>query len=163
MRTKTLTTFSLTAFAIFMLLASACQKKDENPEPTNCTGPGQVTVTGAVTGNYCLNEVTQYKYDDYVEISVVTNNGAESVMLFVRIGESGSGDTPATGTFQVGDDNPAFVQLGFHGTTEEFFNSTTGTVTVTQVGASKFVASFSVSAKGYYDQQTVSVSGSVTY
>ena len=165
MKMKVLTSWGLMLLASFILVVSACQKKDDtaDPDPGTCNGPGQVTVSGAVSGNYCLAEVTQYKYTDYVEISVVTNNGEESVMLFIRVGESGSGSTPVVGTFQVGDNNPGFVQVGFHGSNEEFFNSVSGTVTITQMSASSFKATFTVTAKGYYNDQTVSASGSVTY
>lgn len=163
MKIKVLTSWSLLLLASFILLVSACQKKDDPNEPAGCNGPGQVTVSGAVSGNYCLTEVTQYKYTDYVEINVVANNGAESVMLFVRVGSSGSGDTPVVGTFQVGNDNPGFVQVGFHGSNEEFFNSVSGSVTITQMSATSFKATFNVTAKGYYNEQTVSATGSVNY
>jgi len=148
---------------VLFLVISACQKKDDTPDPANCNGPGQVNVSGAVSGTYCLSEVTQYKFDDHMEISIVTNTGEQSVMLYIQLGYQGEGLNPGNGTYQVGEDNPAFVQVGFHGANEEFFNSTVGSVTVTQISASKFTASFSITAKGYYDGQTITATGSVNY
>ncbi|MBS4056219.1 MAG: hypothetical protein KGZ82_02750 [Bacteroidales bacterium] len=153
---------SLLALLLVIATVTACKKKDDPNSPAGCSGPAQMTLTGAVNGDYCLKEVTQYKYNDRLEISIVTSNGAESQMLFISI-DGQNGQPPLTGSFLCGGDNPGFVQAGFHGANEEFFNATSGSVTVSQISANNFKASFSVSAKGYYDGQVVTLTGTVNY
>lgn len=155
-------TLSLLVLLLVVATVTACKKKDDPNSPAGCSGPAQMTLTGAVSGDYCLKEVTQYTYNDRLEISIVTSNGTESQMLFISIDGQG-GQPPLTGSFLCGGDNPGFVQAGFHGANEEFFNATSGSVTVSQISANNFKASFSVSAKGYYNGQVVTITGTVNY
>lgn len=163
MNTRTLSFFSLLLLGLYLLSATSCNKKDDD-NASECTGPAQINVTGAVTGNYCLQDVTSFSYDDHIEINIILNNGGgESVMLFARVGYAGEGLNPGAGTYQCGDDNPGYVQLGYHGANQEFYNSVSGTLTITSVSASSLKGSFSVTAEGYYDSQTVNVTGTIDY
>ncbi len=164
-KTKTLQIVTLFVTAVFLISAASCNKKDDdNPDPATCNGPAQVTVSGAINGSYCLQEVTTFAYDDHIQISIVsTTTNGESVMLFANVGYAGEGLNPGTGTYQCGGENPGFVQLGFHGSTEEFFNSTSGTLTITEISETSMKASFNVTSKGYYDNQIVTVSGTINH
>ncbi len=83
------------------MLPPAIKKDDDNA--SECTGPAQINVTGAVTGNYCLQDVTNFEYDDHIEINIILNNGGgESVMLFGSVGYAGEGLNPGAGTYQCG-------------------------------------------------------------
>ena len=161
MKTRTLSFLSLLLLGLYLLSAAACNKKDDD-NASECTGPAQLSVSGAVTGNYCLQEVTSFSYDDQVEINIILNDGGgESVMLFASVG--GEGINVGPGTYQCGGENPGYVQLGYHGTNQEFYNSTSGTLNISSVSASSLKGSFSVTANGYYDNQTVTVTGTIDY
>ncbi|MBZ0241929.1 MAG: hypothetical protein K8F24_01825 [Bacteroidales bacterium] len=162
MKTKTLSLLSLLFLGLYLLSAASCNKKDDD-NASECTGPAQVNISGAVTGNYCLDEVTNFRFEDRINISVVsTEDSGESVMLYASV--EGEGVNLGPGTFECGGDNPGFIQLGYHGSNNEFYNSVTGTLTITSVSQSSFKGSFSVTAKGYYDDgQTATITGTINY
>ncbi|MBU1369194.1 MAG: hypothetical protein KJ578_07610 [Bacteroidetes bacterium] len=164
MKTRIISFLSLVLLGLYLISASGCNKKDDDESPTTCSGPAQVSVAGAITGSYCLQEVTNFKYDDHIEINIVLSNGGdESVMLFASVGYAGEGLNPGPGTYQCGGENPGYVQLGYHGTNQEFYNSVSGTLTITSVSQSSLKGSFSVTSKGYYDEETATVTGTINY
>lgn len=164
-KTKRIQFVMLAFLAVILFLAASCNKKDdEKADPETCTGPAQLSISGAVNGTYCLTEVTNFVYNDHIRINIVSTNGdGESVMLFASVGNPGEGLNPGTGTFQCGGDEEGFVQVGFHGAVEEFFNSTSGTLTITEINENSLKASFNVTSKGYYDEEVVTVNGTINY
>ncbi len=160
MKTIKKTLFLLTMFlGIMTLMSTTCNSEDDDPANPECSGYMQMSVTGNISNDFCFVDNPQYTYD--------TENQRVTFMVNVTIdGVIYSGDiaiVPFTGpkSYVCDKDNPGFVELIIHGDDNEFYQSKSGTINVTQADADHFVATFNVSANGYNNGETVTIQGSV--
>ena len=140
------------------LMGTTCNKED-NPPDDNCTGYIQATASGYINQSFCFDSNPQYTFDEANELlNFSANVTIDGVTYSCDVSVS-----PYSGpnTYNCGSNNPGYVELILHGDESEYYKSQSGTVTVTQADATHFVATFTVEAKGYYNEQTVNISGSV--
>lgn len=152
-----------------VLMSTTCEK--QNDEPDICDGPAQISVSGEINDSYCFTEVANQSMGDQFTISMdawsgtggdLQNGATDLAMLGVYIGNSDLGIAPGTGTFECGgNDKPAFIQLGFHGTNHEFYNSVSGSINVTKLNQNEFAATFTINATGVYSDNNVSITGTI--
>ena len=147
------------ALGLVTLMSSTCNTSgDDQPDP-NCNGFAQATLTGYINDSYCFDSNPQYTYDEENQrlnfSSIVTINDiiySCSVSVY-----------PYTGTqsYSCDADNPGYVEFIVHGDNNEFYKSQSGTLSITKADANHLEASFNVTAKGYYSDETVNIVGSV--
>ncbi len=145
-------------FGLISLTATTCNKEN-NPPDDNCTGYVEATVTGYIDQSFCFVDNPQYTYSEENQMlnfsaNVTVDGKTYSIDVSVN---------PYTGpqSYSCGMDNAGYVELVVHGDENEFYKAQSGTLEITQADASHLTATFNVSAKGYYNEQTVSLSGSV--
>ncbi len=168
MKKKTLQLMAI-AVSSLLLMSTTCDKQNDGPDI--CDGPAQITVSGEINNSYCFDEVANYQLNEEFNISMdawsgsggdLLNGATDLAMLYIRLGNSTINSSPGTGTFECGGhDKPAFIQLGFHGTNDEFYNSVSGSINVTKLNQNEFSATFTVSASGVYSGESVSITGTV--
>ena len=154
------TLFLLTMFlGVMTLMSTTCNTENDDPVNPECNGYMQMSTNGFMSNSFCFDNFPQYTYD--------TENQRVTFSANVTIdGVTYSGDiaiVPFTGSksYVCDKDNPGFVELIIHGDDNEFYQSQSGTINVTQADADHFVATFNVSAKGYNNGETVTIQGSV--
>ena len=140
------------------LMSSQCNSTDDPPNP-ECTGYAQASSSGYITDAYCFEQLVNFEYaeNEYVRFSANATDGDVTYTLWVNI-------NPFSGTksYTCGLDNPGYVELTIHGTDNEFYKSQSGTISVTQVDATHFVATINVELKGYYNEESVTLQGTVS-
>ncbi len=156
--------FLLMAGAVLMmvtLMSTTCSKTDD-PQNPDCSGYIQATATGNINQSYCFDDNPQYVYDEENErlnfSAIVTIDGViygcdVSVMPF----------TVGTQNYVCGFDVPGGVELILHGDNQEFYQSQSGSLTITEADATHLKATFNVVTKGYNNGKTVNLQGSVNY
>lgn len=150
------------ALGLMTLMSSTCNKEEDPADPNNCTGFVSASSTGYLAGNYCFDEITTYTYvaNSYVTLwaaQIGTEYGMD-----LRLGSDG-GAPLVPGTYNCGPGTFGFVELIFEGATDnEFYKSTSGTLTITVVNETNFSGSFNVTAEGYYNKETIQFTGTVT-
>ena len=140
------------------LMGTTCNKEN-NPPDDNCTGYIQATASGFIEQSFCFDSSPQYTFDESNGIlNFSANVTIDSVTYSCDVSVN-----PYSGpdTYNCGNENPGYVELILHGSNNEYYKSQSGTVTVTEADATHFKATFSVETKGYYNEQTVNISGSV--
>lgn len=156
---KIILLFSI-AIGLMTLMSTTCEKDDpDNPDPNTCDGFVTATASGNISTNFCFDILNTYEN---------TNN--ESATLNVR--QEGNPEYACgiyvytlngPGTYNCGYDEPCFIELILHGDDNEFYKSQSGTLTITQVDEANFKATFNVVTVGYYNEQTVNFSGTVSF
>lgn len=140
---------------LITLMSSECNNSD--PVDPDCNGIVTATATGNVSGSFCFNKLSNYSFvvNESVNLSVSINDDSQ-YSCFVSVSPFNG-----AGTYNCGPDEPGYVELVQHGDGGDFYKSQSGTLTVTQVDDTHFVATFNVVTVGYYNEQTVNYSGSV--
>ena len=149
------------ALSFVTLMSSQCNGTDNPPDP-DCSGYIQATATGNVNQSFCFDDNPQYVYDEENErlnfSAIVTIDGViygcdVSVMPFA----------PGTQNYACSFDDPGGVELILHGDNQEFYQSRSGSLTITEADATHLKATFDVVTKGYNNGETVNFKGSVSY
>ena len=152
--------------AIFLLAGlmtfSSC-KKDEDSGNPDCNSYISASSSGFITQDFCFSNLVDFKYTDGKSVEITANQDGDPV--YSCMVEIGTEQYPFTGagTYQCGGDQAGYIELIIHGTENEFYKPVSGTITVTEASQNSFKATFNVTLKGYYNEQTVSLSGTVKY
>ena len=147
-------------FGLMTLMSTTCNTEDDDPANPDCNGYAQMTATGYINNTFCFDDNPQFSYEEDNQLvifsAIVTIDG-----IIYSCGIT-INDFTGTKSYTCGPDNPGYVELIIHGDENEFYKSQSGTLNVTQAGADDFVATFDVTAKGYYNGETVTLKGSVS-
>ena len=149
------------ALSFVTLMSSQCNGTDNPPDP-DCSGYIQATATGNVNQSYCFDTNPQYVYDEENErVSFSATVTIEGVIYACDL--SAVPFVAGTQNYSCGPDNPGFVELILHGENNEFYQSQSGSLTITEADATHLKATFNVVTKGYNNGKTVNLQGSVNY
>lgn len=163
MKTKKIISVSTIFLLAGLMTFLACKKDDDSGNP-DCNSYISASATGFVTQDFCFSKLAGYNYQDGHSVAITANQ--EGDVVYSCMVEIGTDASPFTGpgTYQCGGDKAGYVELIIHGKTEnEFYKPTSGTITVTEAANNSFKATFNVTLVGYYNQQTVTLSGTVKY
>lgn len=138
---------------VSLMLSSSCNKDDD------CGGYVTAKTSGALSSDFCFDRFVSYDYYANDRVSLVV--GEESSMTYSF--DLSVHDNTGTGTFQCGPGNPGFVEIVVHGSDNEFYQSQSGTITVSKVSDTGFEGSFDVDAVGYNNGKSVKISGTFKY
>lgn len=146
---------------LITLMSSTCNKEDQPSDPNQCNGFVSASSTGYLVANYCFDEITTYTYVANSYVTLWAAQTGTEYGMDLRLGSDG-GTPLVPGTYKCGPGTFGFVELIFEGATDnEFYKSTSGTLTITQVDANNFVGSFNVTAEGYYNKEVIQFTGSI--
>jgi hypothetical protein len=149
------------ALGLITLMSSQCNNdSDSDPVDPGCNGIVSVTASGSIHGNLCFDKVVEYSFvpNESVNLSV-TKSIETKYSCFVSVNSlTGAG----TGTYNCGNGEPGYVELVYHGEESEFYKPKSGTITVTQLDDTHFKATFDVVLSGFYHDQTVNLTGTVS-
>jgi hypothetical protein len=155
MKTKKLLFLLAVTLGLTTLMSTTC-KKDE-PAAAACDGVVSATATGEIDQIFCFDLVTTYNYDPANYISLWAHESSSNFSFDCSVNsENGQSVTP--GTYQCGPDNPGFVEL-INEQDGDFYKSQSGTLTITSASETNITGSFSVVAKGYYNNKTINFNG----
>ncbi len=162
---KTRKLFYLLGLSIAMvtLMSTTCQKNDTPDDNDNCDGIVSLKVSGALDENLCFKEGADYGYTENERAYLSVGFGGNVTYGFDVSVVANDGSFTGAGTYNCGPDQPGFVELVLHGDENEFYKSQSGTITITEVDQNTFKGTFNVEAKGYYNEQSVTLSGSFNY
>ncbi len=162
MKTFKIFTIGTTFLVASLLIVTACKKSDDSNN-TNCDSYVSATSSGFLVLNYCFDQLADYNYVSGQSVELTVNQQGDPI--YSCMVEIGTDENPFSGpgTYQCGGDLPGYVELIVHGTENEFYKAVSGTVTVTEAAENSFKATFNVTLKGYYNQETVTFSGTVKY
>jgi len=140
------------------LMSSTCNNSEDPPNP-DCNGYIQATSTGIINNTFCFDSNPQYVYSEEnqrVNFSAIVT--IDEVVYSCNVSVY-----PFTGpnSYNCGPDNQGYVELVVHGNESEFYKSQSGTLTISRADATHLTATFDVTTKGYYNQETGSLKGSV--
>jgi hypothetical protein len=144
---------------IMTLMSTTCNTENDDPVTPECNGYMHMTVSGDISGDYCFTDNPQYTFDienQRVNFSAVVTIDGVIYSGFVSV-------VPFTGakSYECGGENPGYVEFVIHGDNNEFYKSQSGTINITQADDGHLTATFDVSAKGYYNEKSVTLKGSV--
>jgi hypothetical protein len=159
--TKTFYLSVLTVMFVFLLNAS-CQKDDNTGGNDTCNGVISVKASGALDDNICFINSSDFGYTENERVYLSASGNNQTYGFDVSV-VANDGTFTGPGTYNCGQDQPGFVELVIHGNENEFYKSISGTITITEVDQNRFKGSFNVEAKGYYNQQGVTLSGTFNY
>ncbi len=144
------------SIGLMTLMSTTC-KKDE-PVAAGCDGVATATATGEIDQTFCFDVVTTYNYDPENYISFWARETSSDFGFDCSVNsENGQPVTP--GTYQCGPGNTGFVEL-ITAQDGDFYKSISGTLTITSANETSITGSFSVVAKGYYNEKIINLSGS---
>lgn len=161
MKVSKIVLFLSMALAFITLTSTTCNKSDD-PTP-ECNGVAAATATGFIEQSFCFDNVTTYNYDPTNYISFWARESSSSFGFDVSI-NAVDGQAVTTGTYQCGSGNPGFVELIFEDQNSgdsDFYKSQSGSITITVASETNFKASFDVTAKGYYNGESIHFSGTI--
>jgi len=141
------------------LMSSTCNNNSEDSPDPECDGYIQATSTGIINNTFCFDSSPEYIYneaDQRVNFNASVTIDEVSYICDVSV-------YPYTGakSYDCAPDKPGYVELVIHGNESEFYKSQSGTLTITQADATHLKATFDVIIKGYYNQETASLKGTV--
>ena len=143
------------ALGLITLMSSECN----NSEPVNpdCNGIIAATTTGFFNEDFCFDVLVTYEFKGVDGIDIVARQeGAIEYAFAINLyGYNGPG------TYNLGQESHGFAELILHGNDNEFYKVQSGTVSITEADASTMKATFSIVTVGYYNEQTVNISGSI--
>ena len=161
MKTRKVLFMILVVAGLTTLMSTTCDKNND-PDPS-CDAIISVSVSGSINENYCFPDLVSYDYYPNERVSIVARlSDTDFTRMNVSVADY-DGAFTGPGTYGCTPDEPGYVELIFEETDgNEFYKSQSGSITITQCDANNFKASFDVQAKGYYNEQTVSFSGTVS-
>ncbi len=159
MKTKIFFTVGL-SMVFISLISTSCRKNDEPEKYYDCHGEISVKVSGLFNENICFKSGAEYTYieNDSVDLSASGSRYGFHINITAN-----DGTFTGTGTYDCGNGKPGFVELIIHDYDNEYYKSISGTITVSEIGQNNFKGSYNVKAKGYYNEQSVTLSGTFNY
>ena len=146
------------AVGLTLLMSTKCEKDDPD-NPTTCEGIVSATASGYVNADFCFDALVTYENNDNQDLYFTVRQDGEPIYSCTI--DIAVLDGPGTYNFAV--DSPYYIELVVHGDENEFYKGQSGSITISQVDAANFVASFNAVTLGYYNEQTVNFSGSVNF
>jgi hypothetical protein len=156
---KKMMTFLGMLVGALMLMSASCNKDESDDPGGSCTGYVSATASGELNATLCMEALVSYDYVDGESLSFITRQDGEPIYSCTIQLRSYAGPITGVGTYNCGLDEVGYVELDIHGTDNEFYKAQSGTLTVTQLDATNFQATFNIVAKGYYNGKTLNLSG----
>ena len=155
MKVKRMMFFLGLALGLITLMSSECNNSD--PVDPSCDGIIVASATGFLTESFCFDILVTYDYKgaDGIDIAARQEGDVEYAFAINLYGYNGPG------TYNLGPESHGFAELIIHGDDNEFYKVQSGTLSITEADASTMKATFSIVTVGYYNGQTVNISGSV--
>lgn len=158
MKIKKLLLIMALGFGLAALMSTTC-KKDDPDNPDNCQGNSSATATGYINSSFCFDVLVTHEYDPDGELSFTSRQSGEpEYALSFKIY-----DYQGLKTYNCGPDQEGYAELIVHGSDNEFYKAQSGTVTISEVSENSLKASFDFVCKGYYNEESVNLSGNVNY
>jgi hypothetical protein len=158
MKIKKLFLIVVLGFGLSALMSTTC-KKDDPDNPDTCQGNTSATASGYLNSSFCFDVLVTNEYDSNGELSFVTRQSGDTEYAFsFKIY-----DFQGTKTYNCGPDQDGYAELIVHGSDNEFYKAQSGTVTITEVSETSLKANFSFVCKGYYNKESVNLSGNVDF
>lgn len=152
------------ALGLVTLMSSTCNKEEDPADPGQCSGYVSAVATGGINANFCFTTITTFTYEPNNLVTLWARQ-ADNYGFDVSLYSDNQADL-VPGTYTCGSGGFAFVELIFEDpadpSTNEFYKSQSGTLTVTQVNQNSFKGSFNVVAVGYYNGKSINFSGTFT-
>lgn len=162
MKTKTIILLLGLSLGLITLMSSQCETEEPLPE---CNGVAAASVSGDITVELCFDETIHFNWEDGNLVYFVTNqNGDPIYSLTVDVNtyaEDGISGLLQLGTYNCGPDDVGFVGLVVHGDNEGFYNSKSGTISITEMSETTFKATFNIVAEEYYSHNTINLTGTI--
>ncbi len=150
-------------FLVAVLMTFSACKKDEDSGNPDCDAYISASSSGFITQDYCFSNLVTFNFVNDHSVELTANQTGEPIYsCMLEIGDDNN-KFSGPGTYQCGNDQPGYVELIVHGTENEFYKVVSGTVTVTEAGDNSFNATFNVTLKGYYNQETITFTGTAKY
>jgi len=150
------------AIGLTTLMSTQCETEDPIP---GCSGIATATTTGNVEVSLCFDEKIHFNYEDGDLIYFVANQNGDpiySITIDVNTyAPDGISGLLKPGNYNCGSDDVGYVGLVVHGDEDGFFNSKSGTITITEMSETTFKATFNVIAEEFYSHETINLSGTV--
>jgi len=160
MKIKKIMFLAFISIGMMTLMSTTCEKISD--EPTNCSGIASGTASGEVSASYCFDNLSTYDFIDQDHVLFFAHELSTEAGIQISYYEY-QGVPPKTGTFQCGSDNGGgYIQLITPGH-EEFYNSVSGTLTITNITDNSFEGSYDVTCEGYYNKKTITLKGTFSW
>ncbi len=159
MELKKLMAFLGLTLGVLMLMSASCNKDESDDPGGSCTGFISATATGELNATLCMEALVSYDYTEGESLSLIARQDGEPIYSCTIQLRSYAGPITGVGTYTCGLDEVGYVELDIHGAENEFYKAQSGTITVTQLNATNFQATFNVVTKGYYNGKTLNLSG----
>lgn len=144
---------------IMTLMSTTCEKISD--EPFNCSGIASGTASGEVNGSYCFDDLSTYDFTPQDHVLFFAHELSTEAGIQISYYEH-QGVPPKTGAFQCGQDYGGYIQLITPGH-EEFYNSVSGTLTITNITDNSFEGSYDVTCEGYFNKNTITLKGTFSW
>ncbi len=148
------------SLGLITLMSSQCETEEPIPD---CNGVVTATATGHFEQTFCFDKLSSYDYNPATSISLWARESTTDIGFDMSISaDKNKSITP--GTYNCGNGEPGFVEIIIEDQTidnHDFYKSKSGTITITQATETSFNATFNVVAVGYYNGETINLSGTV--
>ncbi len=162
MRFKKIMFLLALSLGLITLMSSQCETEEPTP---NCNGDATANVSGDITVELCFDETIHFNWEDGDLVYFVTNqNGDPIYSLTVDVNtyaEDGISGLLQPGTYNCGSGDVGFVGLVVHGDNEGFYNSRSGTISITEMSETTFKATFNIVAEEFYSHNTINLIGTI--
>jgi len=148
------------SLVLITLMSTQCETEEPTPE---CNGIVKVTATGHFDQTFCFDGLISYDYDPTTRISLWARESSTDIGFDMSISAVDS-QSITPGTYNCGSGEPGFVEIIIEDQTNvyhDFYKSKSGTITITQASETNFSATFNVVAVGYYNDETINLTGTV--
>ncbi len=161
MRLRQLLFLFTLGLGMFVLMSGSCNKSETTDPDATCTGYVSANATGAFAAKLCFDVLVSYSYVPGESLNFVTRQDGDPIYSCNIQLNGGEGAFNGPGTYSCGFDEVGYVELDIHGADNEYYKAKSGTITITQVDATNFSATFNVVTEGYYNAKSLTFSGTV--
>lgn len=143
------------ALGLISLMSSECNNSD--PVDPGCNGIIAANATGFLAESFCFDVPVTYDYKgtEGIDITARQEGDVEYAFSIFLYGYNGPG------SYNLGPESHGFAELIIHGNENEFYKVQSGTLSITEADETKMKATFNIVTVGFYNEQTVNISGAV--
>jgi len=154
------------SLGLIVFMSTTCDTSND-PAPS-CNGVANITSTGTIDESFCYDQLSNFRYEEGDHIYFVASiSEGSTYALGVDVNTyklNGTSNLLHTGTYNCGPDYPGSVALIVQGTDQnEYYSSTSGTISISQMSDNSFKATFDVSAVHNINNTTIQIKGEVNY